>query len=157
MRDDTEERPDPDALLASIQKSEDESGRGKLKIFFGACAGVGKTYTMLTEAKAQLKAGVDVVVGLAETHGREETSELLDGFEILPKRTVQGRSNLHEFVPYPNQPAYGADDWHDRYRFPGTRRRNRVRSIRHCRYFLYSNVYGCFRLQHRSANIDCET
>ena len=97
MRDDTEERPDPDALLASIQKSEDESGRGKLKIFFGACAGVGKTYTMLTEAKAQLKAGVDVVVGLAETHGREETSELLDGFEILPKRTVQGRSNLHEF------------------------------------------------------------
>ena len=97
MRDDTEERPDPDALLASIQKSEDESGRGKLKIFFGACAGVGKTYTMLTEAKAQLKAGVDVVVGLAETHDREETSELLDGFEILPKRTVQGRSNLHEF------------------------------------------------------------
>ena len=97
MRDDTEERPDPDALLASIQQSEDESGRGKLKIFFGACAGVGKTYTMLTEAKAQRKAGVDVVVGLAETHGREETSELLDGFEILPKRTVQGRSNLHEF------------------------------------------------------------
>lgn len=98
MRDDTEERPDPDALLASIQKSEDESGRGKLKIFFGACAGVGKTYTMLTEAKAQLKAGVDVVVGLAETHGREETSELLDGFEILPKRTFRAAATFTNLI-----------------------------------------------------------
>ena len=97
MRDTEEKRPDPDALLAFIRKEEGQKKRGRLKIFFGACAGVGKTYAMLSEARAQKKAGTDVVVGIAETHGREETSELLEGLEVLPRKAIPGRSTLHEF------------------------------------------------------------
>ncbi len=91
-------RPDPDELLRSIAAEEKESqqqeGRGKLKIFFGACAGVGKTYAMLSAGKSALGEGVDVVIGLVETHGREETKKLLDGLPILPNREVQYRGTL---------------------------------------------------------------
>lgn len=91
-------RPDPDELLRSIAAEEKESQqqdkRGKLKIFFGACAGVGKTYAMLSAGKSALSEGVDVVIGLVETHGREETKKLLDGLPILPNREVQYRGTL---------------------------------------------------------------
>ena len=93
-----ESRPDPDELLSRIAAEETEqqqqSTRGKLKIFFGACAGVGKTYAMLSAGKQALADGVDVVVGLVETHGREETKKLLDGLTILPNREVQYRGTL---------------------------------------------------------------
>ena len=92
-----EQRPDPEQLLEKIRKDQKRRDRGQLKIFFGACAGVGKTYAMLQEAQAQKAAGVDVVVGLAETHEREETKRLLEGLEILPKKELPGRSSLHEF------------------------------------------------------------
>jgi two-component system, OmpR family, sensor histidine kinase KdpD len=91
-------RPDPDELLSRIAAEETEaaqqSSRGKLKIFFGACAGVGKTYTMLSAGKQALAEGVDVVIGLVETHGREETKKLLEGLPILPHREVQYRGTL---------------------------------------------------------------
>ena len=96
MSDDS--RPDPDALLARVQRSERERGRGRLKIFFGASAGVGKTYAMLLAARAKRAEGADAVVGVVETHGRVDTAALLEGLEVLPPRTVQYRgASLREF------------------------------------------------------------
>src|SRR5438094_883973 len=92
----TERRPDPDALLAHVRDEEARRARGKLKVFFGAAAGVGKTYAMLETARAQRAAGVDVVAGVVETHHRAETEALLDGIEILPRRRIEHRGTLLE-------------------------------------------------------------
>ena len=89
---DERERPDPDALL--LQQA--DSHRGKLKIYFGACAGVGKTYAMLQEAQRLRAQGLDVLIGVVETHGREETASLLHGLAVLPRRAT-GRSRHAEF------------------------------------------------------------
>jgi two-component system, OmpR family, sensor histidine kinase KdpD len=83
------ERPNPDALLARVTLEELESKRGRLKIFFGAAAGVGKTYEMLMSAHYNRNKGVDVVVGLVETHDRKETVAVLQGLEVLPPKLVQ--------------------------------------------------------------------
>ena len=83
---DLEQRPSPDALLEAARREEGRTGR--LKIFVGAAPGVGKTYEMLQEARARLKDGVDVVAGVVETHGRAETEELLQGLEVIPRRTI---------------------------------------------------------------------
>ncbi len=94
----SEDRPDPDQLLARMRADEARRARGKLKIFFGAAAGVGKTYAMLESARAQKISGVDVVIGWVETHGRVETEALLPGLEQLPPRTVEYRgTTLREF------------------------------------------------------------
>ena len=85
------DRPDPDQLLARVQREERQETRGKLRIFFGACAGVGKTYAMLLAAREQRDEGVDVVIGLVETHGRKETAALLEGLEILPRQSIPYR------------------------------------------------------------------
>ncbi len=90
----SDERPDPDELLQRAQSAEVRAKRGRLKIFFGASAGVGKTYAMLAAARAQREQGIDVVVGLIETHGRDETARLLDGLEILPAREIDHRGRL---------------------------------------------------------------
>jgi two-component system sensor histidine kinase KdpD len=91
-------RPDPDALLARIRSEENLARRAKLKIFFGASAGVGKTYAMLVEAHERRHAGVDVVAGLVETHGRRETAALLEGLETMPRKTLEYRDTpLSEF------------------------------------------------------------
>jgi len=95
---DEDQRPDPDALLAAIQADEaakDAAGelrRGRLRVYFGASAGVGKTYAMLSAAHRLAQEGVDVAVGVVETHGRSETESLLAGLEILPRQrfTVRG-------------------------------------------------------------------
>ncbi|WP_447979841.1 DUF4118 domain-containing protein [Candidatus Nitrospira bockiana] len=84
-------RPDPDALLKRVQEEEVRKTRGKLKIFFGATAGVGKTYAMLEAAHEQKREGVDVVIGMVVTHGRAETEELVKGLEPLPPRLVEHR------------------------------------------------------------------
>ncbi|PYO54334.1 MAG: two-component system sensor histidine kinase KdbD, partial [Candidatus Rokuibacteriota bacterium] len=84
-------RPDPDELLVRVREQEARRTRGKLKVFFGAAAGVGKTYAMLEAARAQRAAGVDVVAGVVETHHRAETEALLAGLEILPRRRVEYR------------------------------------------------------------------
>jgi two-component system sensor histidine kinase KdpD len=92
------ERRDPDELLAAIQHEEARARRGRLKIFFGASAGVGKTYSMLEAARAARAAGVDVVVGYVELHGRAETERLLDSLEQLPVLAVRYRGlTRHEF------------------------------------------------------------
>ena len=81
-----ENRPDPDELLASLYNEEEKSKRGKLKIFFGMCAGVGKTYTMLETAHAEKMKGSDIIIGYVETHNRKETAELTEGLEIIPRK-----------------------------------------------------------------------
>ena len=92
------DRPDPDALLASIQKSEAQLRRGRLKLFFGMAPGVGKTYAMLVAARKEHSAGGNVLVGLVETHGREETQQLLEGLPLLPRKSVEYRgTRLEEF------------------------------------------------------------
>ncbi len=78
------DRPDPDQLLAEFNANEARERRGRLKIFFGASAGVGKTFAMLASAQALRRSGTDVVVGLVETHGRAETEAVLAGLELLP-------------------------------------------------------------------------
>ena len=87
-------RPDPDELLARIQAEEANAKRGKLKIFLGYVAGVGKTYAMLEAAHQRREEGVDVVIGYAETHGRKETEALLSGLEILPRRQIDYRGTI---------------------------------------------------------------
>ena len=84
-------RPSPEALLASAAEN-----RGRLKIFLGAAPGVGKTYEMLTAGRARRKEGIDVVVGIAETHKRAETEALLEGFEIIPRRKIPYRDRTLE-------------------------------------------------------------
>lgn len=74
MIDFEDNRPDPDELLAAIKSEEEKSKRGKLKIFFGMCAGVGKTYAMLQTAQAEKLKGNDVIIGYVETHNRKETA-----------------------------------------------------------------------------------
>jgi two-component system sensor histidine kinase KdpD len=84
-------RPDPDQLLAHVQAEEARAKRGRLRIFFGAAAGVGKTYAMLEAARSVRSAGADVVVGYIEPHGRVETERLLEGLERLPNVRVSYR------------------------------------------------------------------
>src|SRR5438876_2166750 len=92
------QRPNPDELLARVQAEQARQARGQLKIFFGATAGVGKTYAMLKAAHERRAEGVDVVVGWVDTHGRAETAALLAGFEALPRRPVIYHSTtLNEF------------------------------------------------------------
>lgn len=83
-------RPDPEALLRAAARER----RGRLKVFLGAAPGVGKTYEMLSEGAARRDAGVDVVIGVVETHGRKETEAKLAGLEVIPRReiTYQGHT-----------------------------------------------------------------
>jgi two-component system sensor histidine kinase KdpD len=89
-------RPNPDALLAAVQKEEARQQRGKLKLFFGMAAGVGKTYAMLETARDRQAEGVDVVVGYVELHGRPETEALMSGFEVIPRRKIDYRGVILE-------------------------------------------------------------
>ena len=92
QRLDPEKRPSPDALLEAARREHDQAGR--LKIFVGAAPGVGKTYEMLQSAHAKLKAGIDVVVGVVETHGRAETEALLEGLEVLPRKQLEYKDQI---------------------------------------------------------------
>lgn len=89
-------RPDPDELLKKIQQEDPDVSHGKLKVFFGACAGVGKTYAMLQHARQKAHDGVGVLVGIVETHGRLETARLLEGLECVPVARRVYRE--HEFA-----------------------------------------------------------
>src|SRR3989442_232534 len=92
-----EQRPDPDALLRRLAADEGRN-RGRLKIFFGASPGVGKTYAMLEAARARRAEGKDVVIGWIETHGRAETAALAEGLDRVAPRAVEYRGvQLREF------------------------------------------------------------
>jgi two-component system sensor histidine kinase KdpD len=89
-------RPDPDALLAAIQKTEAAKKRGKFKVFLGMAAGVGKTYAMLRAAQRAQREGRDVVLGYVETHGRKETDALVAGLPAIPRRKAEYRGVMLE-------------------------------------------------------------
>ena len=98
MPNDSDNRPNPDKLLAQLRGSEERAACGKLRIYFGANAGVGKTFAMLSAAQREQKLGVKVLIGVIETHGRSETAALLTGLEQLPIRDVPYRGKrLKEF------------------------------------------------------------
>ena len=89
-------RPDPDALLHALRKEEEKAAKAKLKIFFGMCAGVGKTYDMLTAAHDAISKGIDVVIGIVETHKRPETEALVANLPIIPRKKIEYRDNVVE-------------------------------------------------------------
>jgi two-component system sensor histidine kinase KdpD len=98
MATSTDQRPDPDLLLAKVKQQEFKARRGKLRIYFGSSAGVGKTYAMLVAARKLLNEGRTVLVGVVETHGRAETAALLEGLEVLPPKSIVHRGKtLVEF------------------------------------------------------------
>lgn len=89
----TESRPDPEKILQRVQDDERKERQGKLKIYLGAAPGVGKTYQMLRDALAQRNKGLDVVIGIAESHGREEIKHMMKDFEILPHQIIDYHDN----------------------------------------------------------------
>src|ERR1017187_4195905 len=89
-----ERRSDPDLLLDQMRMETERSREGQLKIFFGAAPGVGKTYAMLEAAQRKRSEGVDVVVGLVETHKRKETEALLEGLEVMPRLPIDYRGAI---------------------------------------------------------------
>src|ERR1700710_1128087 len=94
MNSDAPRRPDPDAMLAATARA----GRGRLKVFLGMSPGVGKTYEMLQSAQRRKAEGVDVCVGVVETHGRADPGAVLRGLEVLPRKPIDYRSRtLMEF------------------------------------------------------------
>lgn len=94
MNDET--RPSPDALLKALQDKDIKSAQGRLKIFLGMAAGVGKTYTMLESAQVMRKQGISVAVGIVNTHGREETAALLKGLKSIPQKQIEYKGIIFE-------------------------------------------------------------
>src|SRR5271166_5054489 len=92
-----DDRPKPEDFLRLIEKSR----LGKLKIYLGHAAGVGKTFAMLEEAHRLKMAGVDVVVGWIETHGRQETAALIGDLEVIPRRKVSHGDGVVEILDVP--------------------------------------------------------
>ncbi len=95
---DSDSRPDPDALLAQVQREENHGKSGRLFIFLGMCPGVGKTYAMLLSGRQHQDEGLDVLIGVVETHGRAETLALVEGLPVLPRHKLEhGGHTLDEF------------------------------------------------------------
>src|SRR5712691_10283227 len=146
-----DQRPNPDALLTRVQAEEAQQARGKLKIFFGAMAGVGKTYAMLEAAHARRADGMDVVVGWVDTHGRAETAALLQGLEVLPRRAVAYRGTaLDEFdldAALARRPALLLVDELAHTNAPGSRHAKRWQDVLE---LLNAgiNVYSAMNVQH---------
>src|SRR5690349_5609658 len=147
----TDRRPDPEALLERVREEERRAGRGKLKIFFGASPGVGKTYAMLEEARARRRAGVEVVVGVVETHGRAETAALLEGLDVLPRRRVEYRGiTLEEFdldAALARRPALLLVDELAHTNAPGSRHARRSQDVEEL-LAAGINVYTTLNVQH---------
>ena len=106
--DATDQRPDPDALLQSLQSISARASRGSLKIFFGACAGVGKTYAMLSAARAAHEQGTPVVIGVVETHGRADTEAMVRGLPRLALRQLPYRDRFMPEFDLDAALAFGA-------------------------------------------------
>jgi two-component system, OmpR family, sensor histidine kinase KdpD len=94
MSDTGHHRPDPDEMLRAIRKERDRASSGKLKVFLGMCAGVGKTYEMLKSAQEAKSHGADVAIGIVETHGRAETAALTEGLPAIPRKTIEYRGTV---------------------------------------------------------------
>jgi two-component system sensor histidine kinase KdpD len=152
-----ETRPNPDELLARIRAEEERARRAKLKIFFGASAGVGKTYAMLVEAHERRRAGTEVVIGLIESHGRRETEALLEGLETLPRRGVDYRGvRLQEFdldAALARRPALLLLDELAHTNVPGSRHRKRWQDVEEL-LAAGIEVYTTLNVQHVESLVD---
>ena len=126
-------RPDPDKLLALVREEEEQGAKGKLRIFLGMAPGVGKTYAMLEAAQNRRKEGLEVVVGLVETHGRQETEELLAGLEIIPRSQIDYKGYKLEELDLDallkRQPALALIDELAHTNAPGRRHEKRCQDI----------------------------
>lgn len=146
-----EHRPDPDALLARVREEEARQTRGKLKVFLGAAAGVGKTYAMLEAAHARRAEGVDAVVGWVDTHGRAETEALLKGLDILPRRPMEYHGTiLTEFdldAALARRPTLILVDELAHTNIPGTRHTKRWQDVQEL-LDAGINVYTALNVQH---------
>ncbi|TAN46835.1 MAG: sensor histidine kinase KdpD [Methylococcaceae bacterium] len=146
-----DQRPDPDELLAKVERETAKARRGRLKIFFGAAAGVGKTYAMLLAARERRAEAVDVVVGWVETHGRKDTAALLDGLEVLPPKRIEYRgAMLHEFdldVALKRKPSVILVDELAHTNVPGSRHAKRWQDIEELRE-AGIDVYTALNVQH---------
>lgn len=144
-------RPDPDELLDRAITEEERRLQGKLKVFFGAAPGVGKTYAMLEAARNRREEGMDIIVGVAETHGRKETDALLDGLEILPRRVRYHRGReLEEFdidAAIARHPALIVVDELAHTNAPGSRHKKRWQDVQELLHAGIS-VYTALNVQH---------
>jgi len=129
MPDQTANRPRPEDFLELVQKGK----RGRLKLYIGFAAGVGKTYRMLEEAHALKKRGVDVVVGFVETHGRKETEAMVEGLEVVPRRQIEYRGVTIEEMSLNNilrrNPALALVDEIAHTNVPGSHNRKRYQDV----------------------------
>ncbi|HET9951466.1 MAG TPA: sensor histidine kinase KdpD [Candidatus Eisenbacteria bacterium] len=150
-------RPTPEEFLARARAEEERLRRAKFKIFFGACAGVGKTYAMLVEAHERKRAGTDVVVGLVETHGRRETELLLDGLEAIPRADLPYRGTVvREFdldAALARRPALLLLDELAHTNAPGSRHRKRWQDIEEL-LAAGIDVYTTLNVQHVESLLD---
>jgi two-component system sensor histidine kinase KdpD len=144
-------RPDPDVLLARVQEEDRQKARGKIKIFLGYAAGVGKTYAMLEAAHCRKEEGVDVVVAVVETHGRAETEALLQGLEVIPRKQVDYRGvKLTEMDldgVLARKPQLALVDEHAHTNAPGSRHPKRWQDIEE---LIHAgiDVYTTLNIQH---------
>ncbi|MBV8470068.1 MAG: DUF4118 domain-containing protein [Burkholderiaceae bacterium] len=145
------QRPDPDALLAQLREEELSAVRGKLRIYFGSSAGVGKTYAMLLAARKLKEEGTPVLIGVVETHGRGETAALLEGLEVLPPRMVEYRGKeLPEFdldAVLERQPPMVLVDELAHSNVPGSRHAKRWQDVEEL-LARGINVYSALNVQH---------
>ncbi len=120
-----DERPDPDTLLSRVAAEEERARHGRLRVFLGYAAGVGKTYAMLQAAQARRAEGADVVVAYVETHARPETMALLEGLEVIPRRSLEYRgarlSELDSDAVLARRPALALVDEFAHTNAPGSR------------------------------------
>src|SRR5579871_1767181 len=149
QRRDPEQRPSPEALLEAARREQGSSGR--LKIFVGAAPGVGKTYEMLQSAHARQKAGIDVVIGLIETHGRAETEVLVRGLEVIPRKRIEYKDQILEEMDIDaviaRAPQLALVDEHAHTNAPGSRHPKRYLDVEE----LLSrgiDVYTAVNIQH---------
>jgi two-component system sensor histidine kinase KdpD len=147
MPEPTASRPTPEDFLELVQKGK----RGRLKLYIGFAAGVGKTYRMLEEAHALKKRSVDVVIGFVEPHGRKETEALIEGLEVVPRRQVEYRGVTIEEMSLNNilkrNPAVAIVDELAHTNVPGSRNRKRYQDAVEL-LDAGINVIGAFNVQH---------
>src|SRR5512143_268607 len=147
MAERNDDRPSPEALLEEARRA----GRGKLKIFLGAAPGVGKTYAVLRAAQLRRREGVDLVVGVVETHGRRETEALLRGLEIVPRKDIDYRGvRFHEMdldAILARRPQLALVDELAHTNVPGCRHPKRYQDVEELR-DAGIDVYSTLNIQH---------
>ncbi|MBC7385125.1 MAG: sensor histidine kinase KdpD [Cryobacterium sp.] len=150
-------RPDPDALIAVMKKEQEKTNRGKLKVFFGMCPGVGKTYAMLRAAAEKQNPEFKVLLGLIETHQRAETEKLVSGLELLPRKKFEYKGTVCEEFDLDSalerKPDLILVDELAHTNAPGSRHPKRYQDIQDL-LFAGINVYTTMNVQHVESRAD---